>query len=216
MACVHNIIIRGFNSIYLQAPKVKPSDYKDFVGYSLAWWEVIHSHHEGEEAFLFPEIERQAGEKGIMDSNIDQHKAFHSGLEAFRDYLVSLHGKEREFAGEKLVMIMDSFKEPLAQHLDDEIPTLLSLAKYGDKVDLLPILKEEAEKAMGNVSKVGPLPLFLLNHDVTYENGLHANFPPIPKPIKLLLTHVYTCWNWGWWKFASCDVNGRPKPLYGT
>lgn len=32
MVVVHIIIIRGMNSIYLQAPHVQPADYADFVG----------------------------------------------------------------------------------------------------------------------------------------------------------------------------------------
>src|ERR1700743_361893 len=124
MAVVHNVLIRGFNSVYLQAPNVKPSDYKDFIGYSFAWWESLQAHHDGEEEFFFLEVERQAGEKGIMDANRAQHEAFHKGLDAYHDYLKGLHGKEAQFSGVKLVEIMDSFKEALCQHLYDEIPTI--------------------------------------------------------------------------------------------
>ena len=38
MALAHNGIIRGLNSIYLQAPHVKPEDKPDFVGYALTWF----------------------------------------------------------------------------------------------------------------------------------------------------------------------------------
>jgi hypothetical protein len=43
MAVTHNIVLRGLNSIYLQAPNVAPADYKDFIGYCLCWYEVIDS-----------------------------------------------------------------------------------------------------------------------------------------------------------------------------
>lgn len=43
MALVHNSIIRGLNSIYLQAPHVKPEDYLDFIGYSFCWFQYIES-----------------------------------------------------------------------------------------------------------------------------------------------------------------------------
>ena len=46
MVLVHNCIIRGLNSIYLQAPHVKPKDYKDFIGYSFCWWRYIDSKLE--------------------------------------------------------------------------------------------------------------------------------------------------------------------------
>jgi hypothetical protein len=41
MAVVHNVILRGMNTIYLQAPFVKEKDYKDFIGYCYCWHEVI-------------------------------------------------------------------------------------------------------------------------------------------------------------------------------
>lgn len=72
MAMVHNSIIRGWNSIYLQAPNVVPHDFKDFVGYAYAWYELLDAHHRGEEEFAFPALEKMTGVKGIMDANIQQ------------------------------------------------------------------------------------------------------------------------------------------------
>jgi hypothetical protein len=43
MALVHNSIIRGLNSIYLQAPHVGPKDYKDFIAYCYCWYQYIDS-----------------------------------------------------------------------------------------------------------------------------------------------------------------------------
>lgn len=76
MVIVHNIIIRGLNSIYVQAPHVKPGDYADFIGYCLCFCGVLHSHHHGEESIVFPGIEEGSGVEGIMDVNRVQHGAF--------------------------------------------------------------------------------------------------------------------------------------------
>jgi len=73
MAVTHNIIIRGLNSIYLQAPHVQPKDYVDFIGYCLCWGDVLHAHHYCEETIAFPEIEKSSEVKGIMDVNVHQH-----------------------------------------------------------------------------------------------------------------------------------------------
>jgi hypothetical protein len=46
MANVHNTLIRGLNSIILQAPNVKePQDVKDFMKYAEIWHTLIHEHH---------------------------------------------------------------------------------------------------------------------------------------------------------------------------
>jgi hemerythrin-like domain-containing protein len=76
MALSHNVIIRGLNSIYRQAPHVKPEDHADFIAYSKCWFEVLDAHHTSEETSLFPEIEAKTGEKGIMKKNVEQHRSF--------------------------------------------------------------------------------------------------------------------------------------------
>jgi hypothetical protein len=74
MALAHNVFIRGLNSIYLQAPHIKPSEAPSFISYSLCLYESLNAHHEMEETVLFPGIEEKTGEKGIMDMDIKQHR----------------------------------------------------------------------------------------------------------------------------------------------
>lgn len=73
MCVVHNAVLRGLNSIYVQGPNVQPADYLDFIGYSLCWHSVIHEHHTSEEEQFFPEIEEAVDEKGLLDGNVEQH-----------------------------------------------------------------------------------------------------------------------------------------------
>ncbi len=73
MAISHNSLIRGFNSIYQQAPRLSESDYKDFTGYCLAWHRCVEQHHMHEEVNYFPDIEKVTGQKGVMDGEVEQH-----------------------------------------------------------------------------------------------------------------------------------------------
>lgn len=73
MCVIHNSLLRGLNSIYIQGPNIHPPEYKDFIGYSLCWHSVVHEHHTSEEDQFFPEIEEAVGEKGLLDSNVQQH-----------------------------------------------------------------------------------------------------------------------------------------------
>lgn len=73
MCVVHNVLLRGLNSIYIQGPNIQPADYTDFIGYSLCWHSVVHEHHTSEEDQFFPEIEEAVGEKGLLDGNVQQH-----------------------------------------------------------------------------------------------------------------------------------------------
>lgn len=80
MALSHNAFIRGFNSIYQQAPRISlPADKKDFVGYCLAWVDCVVQHHHYEETEFFPALDKAARKKGLMDGAVDQH-----GMNTFR------------------------------------------------------------------------------------------------------------------------------------
>ena len=57
MALAHNMLLRGLNAIYKQAPWVQPQDIPSFVEYCRHWVAAITIHHAGEEKNLFPWIE---------------------------------------------------------------------------------------------------------------------------------------------------------------
>lgn len=73
MAHIHNAILRGYNSIYLQAPHVTHEDKVDFIGYAQAWYRFVKSHHDDEESQLFPKVEEVVGTKGIWDETHKEH-----------------------------------------------------------------------------------------------------------------------------------------------
>lgn len=149
MACVHNLLIRGLNAIYLQALYIKPADEKSFVNYILTFSALLHAHHTGEEVDFFPTVEAMAGEKGMMEANVEQHHAFHDPLEAFDQYIKAIAAGQDKYDGKKVVGLIDAFGPALMQHLADEIPTIQGLRKYGDKMaDLQKKFDEEGEKNM--------------------------------------------------------------------
>lgn len=164
-------------------------------------------HHDSEEAFLFPEIEKATGTTGLMDDNVQGHRDFHDNFEAWGAWLGKCDRKVETFSPWVCRSMMDAFMTPLSDHLAAEIPTLLGLAHFGDKLNLAGLLAKEGETVMGGMSKTTQLPLFLLNHDVTFEGAIHS-FPPVPAPVTFMLRNVM-----GRWQFATCGFDGRPREL---
>ncbi|RFU80058.1 hemerythrin hhe cation binding domain-containing [Trichoderma arundinaceum] len=219
MANVHNMILRGLNSIYLQAPHIKSADEQSFLGYSSCLYDLIHVHHEGEEDILFPAIVDMSGETGVMDQNIEQHHVFHQGLEDYNAYVRSCLNGTEKYNGSRLVAIIDGFGQQLASHLAQEISTLLDLRKYGDKMDKFEKKFEEwsnkdtltKDVEQSNLSVPGALSWGFFNHDKQYEGGLWENWPPAPAPVVFIVRWV-TYWKHSdWWRFAPCDRYGKPK-----
>jgi hemerythrin-like domain-containing protein len=129
MALIHNILLRGLNCIYLQAPNISnPSDIQDFMSFCDAWSFTLHSHHKTEETVYFPLLEQQCHKKGVQARNHAEHEAFLQGLLVF-DVFVAEVKDNGEYDGTKLVKLIDSFGPALETHLSNEIGLLLSLEK---------------------------------------------------------------------------------------
>ena len=88
----------------------------------------MHHHHDAEEEEFFPSIERITGVQGLMQRNVEQHRAFTPGFEAFQKYAESC--PPREYDGQRLRQLVDDFAEPLIKHLREEIDTLRALNTY--------------------------------------------------------------------------------------
>lgn len=131
MALAHNGILRGLNSIFLQATRIPRQDLgaiRDFLTYCQCWCESMHHHHDAEENEFFPSIELISGVQGIMEQNIEQHRAFTPGFDLFHEY--SRTCVPEDYDGRKIRSLIEDFAEPLTQHLHDEIKTLRALDKY--------------------------------------------------------------------------------------
>ena len=132
MTHVHNTLIRGFNSIYLQAPHVNlPADIRDLLFFCAAWVKTVEHHHDTEETTLFPAIEEFAKTPGLMEGNREQHHAFTPGLEHLLRYAQTTNPEIYDWF--TLKEILDSFAPSLMKHLEDEIDTLLRLERYDSK-----------------------------------------------------------------------------------
>lgn len=161
MAIVHNAIIRSLNAIYQQAPHVTGSNQVvPFLGFCLAWIQLISAHHDGEEEICFPAIDRMTDEKGVMDIAVEQHAVFHDDLVRFQTYLAACQKGDEDFDGEKIRHMVDNLAPALVDHLHQEITTILELERFGaDKMRDLPKVFEEEAKS--NVVSVYSLLFFL-------------------------------------------------------
>ncbi|KAK0611867.1 hypothetical protein B0T14DRAFT_441274 [Immersiella caudata] len=214
MALVHNAVIRGLNSIYLQAPHILPADETSFLSYIHNWSNVLHIHHKGEETDLFPAVEKMAGEPGIMATNSEQHHTFETVVESLKKYVDAVSEGREKYSGTKVIELVDGFGEILAQHLEDEIQTLLALRKHGEKMtDLMTVVAKEAAKGMKEVGTAG-LVWVWANIDSEFEDGRWTDWPPAPGPVRFLVSNVFWRFYGGMAKFGAVDRHGRMKPLY--
>lgn len=179
MSEVHNVLIRGLNSIIQQGPYVEPpamtpsaatdnndspsspcteKDTKDFLTYVANWVHMVDHHHSIEESFIFPELDAFAGVPGLMDDPKHQHALFHDGLIKLLTYAETTQSDPKKYSwgGEGgMKAIIDEFSKPLIDHLYDEINVFLSL-KNLDSEGLRKTVQrgDDAAKKHGSLSAI--------------------------------------------------------------
>ncbi|EGX95467.1 Protein kinase-like domain [Cordyceps militaris CM01] len=220
MALVHNALIRGFNSIYQQAPYIDEQLSHDFVRYSLTWASFVTSHHHDEEDNLFGKVSDLLDDATIWTATHKEHESFIDGVVQFQTYLTSL-STATELSADELLRIMDSFRAPLDNHLHSEVRTIAALAAHPntpaegseEAAAAALVFKTWGKNTVTKAGMLDVVPFFFLNLDRTFENGLWAQWPPMPGPIRWILTNVVGTYHGSWWRFASCGSDGRPREL---
>jgi hemerythrin-like domain-containing protein len=163
MANVHNTLLRGLNSIYLQAPYVsKPTDVADFMLYTKAWADTVHHHHSLEEKIFFPAVEALAREAGVsessMDPNVDQHHMFEPKIQETLVWTEEVRQGKREYDSKALIALIDSFAPILTKHLHEEIDTLIKLEKCDGK-KVAQAMKDTANEGIRTADTVCSIPI---------------------------------------------------------
>ncbi|KAK4200241.1 hypothetical protein QBC40DRAFT_226238 [Triangularia verruculosa] len=221
MALLHNSILRGYNSIYHQAPLLLEQDKADFIGYALAWYRFVKSHHDDEEASLFTKVEELLQDTTVFEETHHEHESFLAGLAEFEKYLSGLK-TPTDFSADELLRIMGTFQEPFEKHFHSEISTIAKFSEHPnapkegtpENTAAAATFKAWGKSTVTKAGMTDVVPFFLLNLDRTVEDGMWANWPPMPAPIKWGLINIAGAFHSGWWKFASCDSNGQPQELW--
>lgn len=126
MSYFHNSHKRTFNRSYEHADDYaeQGQSLKSFLreSYNL----VIHlgNHHSIEESYIFPLLARKHPAFRDNAEHRLSHKAIHDGLDRYGSFLREAMADESKYSPEKLREILDSFREPLMRHLDDEVRDL--------------------------------------------------------------------------------------------
>jgi len=221
MAHVHNMLLRGLNSILLQAPYIADSstpeyeaeDVRDLLLYVRAWCRTLEHHQRAEESTFFPAVEKMTGVVDLMDELEEQHEAFADGLSVLKDYVEKVVAKPSHYRWMTMKTMIASFAPALVHHLHDEIDFLLSMDKFNGEGLRRCWLETETAccQVHDETMLYDVLPFVLGQSDKTYEGG--NSFPTVPKRLQYGLKLFLKKKHRGAWRFNCCDFAGRPIPL---
>ncbi|KAJ7790090.1 hypothetical protein B0H13DRAFT_1497889, partial [Mycena leptocephala] len=107
MAAAYNAFIQGINAVVAHAPTITPAkvqQLKSDLNIAGSYVDNIHHHHDTEESFFFPELEKKLGAGALS-----QHKEFVPQLIELTDFLEAVKSEARVYDGPLLVQMIHSF-----------------------------------------------------------------------------------------------------------
>jgi Hemerythrin HHE cation binding domain len=213
MSLLHNMVIRGFNSIILQAPYVLPgtpaaADILDFTQILVTF---LHHHHDVEEDFFFPELEKLIKQEGLMSQCTEEHRAFDQGLESLLQYAQNTN--HVDYSPEKLESLIKALGVPLVKHLAAEIPSLVSLDGRANNKDLIKVWHAASEYAKKKHSDPTTfLPVAMGCADITFPRAKEGSIV-FPFFLYYLTSFIFQKKHAGAWRFLPADLWGKPQPM---
>jgi len=207
MAAAHNLFIQGINAIIAHAPNVGADKVQPFMIFCLTIVGGIHHHHDLEEAFLFPELEKKLG-KGTLSNNINQHKEFVPQLAELEHYLNDVKSGKENYDGALVVKKINSFSDSMFEHLNDEIPTLESsrIRAVFTETELKEMDDAFMKQVMAKIDLYTVLPMSLV-----CANPATPWFPPFPTPLKWAARWWFSRRHSEAWEFGPLDFSGNPR-----
>lgn len=126
MSYFHDSHKRTFNRSYTHAYDYAEhgQSLKAFLRESYNLVTHLGNHHRIEESYIFPLLARKHPAFRNDAEHKASHKAIHDGLEQYGNFLRDAMADESKYSPDMLREILDSFREPLMRHLDDEVRDL--------------------------------------------------------------------------------------------
>ncbi|CAL1714138.1 unnamed protein product [Somion occarium] len=200
MIHAHEGIKTGFDNILHLLENVPHDDLQNFLGYCLAWAQLFKEHHDGEEAVVFPFL----NQKLDFSKEIEQHKGIHAALATIIATIQLAQAQPARFDAEELKSQLISLRDPMIQHLDDEVADL-------DPENLKVFSEDGIKKMLADMiawSKYNGSPFLTLPFMRAHvPPEFKDHWPKMPWFLrKILIPWIFAFPHSGYWKYAPYSV----------
>ncbi|CAK9784327.1 unnamed protein product [Cutaneotrichosporon oleaginosum] len=127
MARIH----RGFKSAFAENHRLADGTFhkygmslRGFLHHARAVALSLDGHHRNEEANIFPVLARTHPAFARSSAHVASHRVIHDGLERYNAYLDKASADPGSYNAAEFRAVIDSFKEPMEKHLDQEVRDL--------------------------------------------------------------------------------------------
>ena len=140
MQLFHNHFRRTFNDIYARCDSVASGvedseELDELLVRADELYRHLDAHHSIEESspdimdvmtrtYIFPILAEKMPQFKQDGDHLKEHEGIHKGLDEYVAYIKKCRKEKKDWDGEKMKTIMDSFRDILFKHLDHEVESL--------------------------------------------------------------------------------------------
>jgi Hemerythrin HHE cation binding domain len=140
MQLYHNHFRQTFNHIYTRCDAVTSGaedadELSDLLASAYGLYRHLDAHHSIEEyspnttglmtrTYIFPILAERMPQFKQDGDHLKEHEGIHKGLDEYVAYIKKCRKDSKDWDGEKMKNIMDSFRDILFKHLDHEVESL--------------------------------------------------------------------------------------------
>ncbi|KAJ3341511.1 hypothetical protein HDU93_004670 [Gonapodya sp. JEL0774] len=130
----HLVLKRGVKQLEIFGPKVTPAELPSFLGYALAFLANLGSHHDQEEAVVFPALSPKVP---AIAQRHAEHVVLHAHMDAFKSWLENCRDGKETWDAVKFAELLKPVKDTVIPHVtaeeSDVVPGSLKAAGISEE-----------------------------------------------------------------------------------
>lgn len=219
---LYNAMLRGINSLSLQAPFVTAlADIVDFLFLAQSWAGWVRQHCDHLRTRVYPRFEEILGKPGALAAQLEETEFFLPALEDFASYAAQARDRPETYNATELLRIVEDLAPRLHHYFGAQIAAMMGMttlcgppgsAKAEARAAALLQSYQQLERELqGSADHFVVPPMMIRLRDCTFEGG--NDWPKLSVLAVHQIADRLSPAHAGAWRFLPCTVWGKPRPL---
>lgn len=219
---LYNAMLRGINSLFLQAPFVTALvDIVDFLFLAQSWAGWVRQHRDHLKTRMYPCFEEVLGKPGALAVNLEETETFLPALEDLAGYSAQARDKPETYDAAKLLRIVEDLAPRLHHYFRAQVTVMMDMMTLCGRpgspqaearsVALLQSYQQLERELQTSADPFVVPPMMVRLRDSTFEGG--NDWPKLSVLAVHQIADRLSPAHAGAWRFLPCTEWGKPRPL---
>lgn len=219
---LYNAMLRGINSLFLQAPFVTAlGDIVDFLFLAQSWAGWVRQHHEHLRTHMYPKFEEILCKPGALVVKLGETEPFLPALEDLISYAEQARDRPETYDAAELLRVIEDLGRRLHHYFAAQISTMMGMMMLCGRpgsaegearsIALLQSYQQLETELQRSTDHFIVPPMMIRLRDNTFEGG--NDWPKLSVLAVHQIADRLSPTHAGAWRFLPCTVWGKPRPL---